>query len=167
MKKSSTTLVLLIGITLLSVTWGAQCALSEPSETAPDFSLSTINGEILKLSDFKGKVIILDFWAMRCPPCRKEIPDFIKLYNKYKDKELVIIGVSLDRDLDRLKTFCHDMGINYPIVIGTRELTETYGGIMYIPTTFVIDKNGNIVNKHIGFTEKEVFEEEIKAFLKQ
>ena len=88
-------LIVLIGIALLSIFWGRQCATSETQETAPDFSLSTINGETLKLSDFKGKVIILDFWATRCPPCRREIPDFIKLYDNYKAHGLVIIGIGI------------------------------------------------------------------------
>ena len=155
----------IILIALLSVIFGIHCARSETLKTAPDFSLPTIDGGTLSLSDYKDKVIILDFWAVRCPPCRKEIPGFIKLYSEYKDKGLVIIGVSLDRNENTLKSFCEDMGVNYPIAIGNRAITESYGGIMYIPTTFVIDKKGNKVKNHIGFVEKDVFEDEIKDLL--
>lgn len=151
-------------IALLFTFFGMQCALSETNETAPDFSLSTIDGSTLTLSDYKGKVVILDFWATWCPPCRKEIPGFIELYDEYKDKGLVIIGVSSE-DINKLKKFSGDNGINYPIAIGNREVAQAYGGIQYIPTTFIIDKEGKIVGKHVGFVEKAVFEGEIKELL--
>jgi len=138
------------------------------NQKAPDFLLPTLEGKNLRLSDFENKIIILDFWATHCPPCRREIPDFIKLYDKYRDKGLVIIGVSLDRgNIEGLKTFCRNYGVNYPIVIGNYEVTENYGGIRYIPTTFVIDKNKSIVKKFTGYTSIDVFEHEIKKFLRQ
>jgi len=137
------------------------------SQNAPDFVLPTLEGKSLRLSNFEGKVIILDFWATHCPPCRQEIPDFIKLYNKYRDKGLVIIGVSLDSgDVEGLKRFCQNEGVNYPIAIGNYEVTKSYGGIKYIPTTFIIDKNKNIVKKFIGYTSIDVFEREIEKLLK-
>lgn len=137
------------------------------SQSAPDFALPTLEGKSLRLSDFEGKVIILDFWATHCPPCRKEIPDFIKLYNKYADKGLVIIGISLDRGkAEGIKRFCQNQGVNYPIVIGNYEVTKNYGGIRYIPTTFIIDQNGNIVKKFTGFTSIDIFEREIEKLLK-
>ncbi len=137
------------------------------NQSAPDFVLPSLEGKSLRLSDFKGKVIILDFWATYCPPCREEIPDFVKLYNKYRDKGLVIIGVSLDRgNIEGVKRFCRNIRVNYLIAIGNYEITESYGGIRYIPTTFIIDKNKNIVKKFIGFTSIEVFEREIEKLLK-
>lgn len=151
---------LLIGTALLS----AQCAVSGPQGKAPDFSLSTIDSGTIQLSDYKGKVIILDFWATWCPPCRKEIPGFIKLYEEYKGRGLVIIGISSE-DIDKLKKFSKDNGINYPIAIGNPEVSSAYGGIQYIPTTFIIDRDGNIAGKHVGFVEKDVFEKEIKGLL--
>ena len=136
------------------------------SQSAPDFVLPTLEGKSLRLFDFEGKVIILDFWATHCPPCLREIPDFIKLYNKYNDKGLVIIGVSLDRgNIKGLKRFCQDKGVNYPIVIGNYEVTESYGGIRYIPTTFIIDKDKSIVKKFVGYTSIDVFEREIGKLL--
>ncbi|MEA3346635.1 MAG: redoxin domain-containing protein [Candidatus Auribacterota bacterium] len=136
------------------------------NRSAPDFVLPALEGKSLRLSDFEDKVIILDFWATNCPPCRKGIPDFIKLYNKYRDKGLVIIGVSLDRgNVEKVKRFCQNKGVNYPVAIGNYEVTESYGGIRYIPTTFIIDKNKNIVKKFIGYTSIDVFEREIKTLL--
>lgn len=138
----------------------------EKSKPAADFVLEDLDGKSLKLFDFEGKVIILDFWATHCPPCRKEIPDFIKLYDKYRDKGLVIIGISLDRcGVEKVKSFCRENGVNYPVVTGDREVIASYGGIRYIPTTFIIDKNKNIVKKFIGYTSINVFEREIKALL--
>ena len=137
------------------------------NQSAPDFVLPTLEGKNLRLFDFEGKIIILDFWATHCPPCRKEIPDFIKLYNEYRDKGLVIIGVSLDRgNIKGLKRFCQNKGVNYPIVIGNYEVTESYGGIRYIPTTFIIDKDKSIVKKFTGYTSIDVFEREIEKLLK-
>ena len=133
---------------------------------APDFTLPRLGGGEFTLSILKGKVIILDFWATWCPPCRKEIPDFISLYKKYKDKGLEIVGVALDRDKETsVGPFAKKMGINYTIVFGDQEVTKKYKGIRYIPTTFIIDKDGNIAKKHIGFVEKKVFEEEVRELL--
>ena len=99
--------------------WATELENKGLNQSAPDFVLPTLEGKSLKLSDFEAKVIILNFWATHCPPCRQEIPDFIKLYNKYRDKELVILGVSLDRgNIEGVKRFCQNKGVNYPIAIG-------------------------------------------------
>jgi len=130
---------------------------------APDFTLQDINGNEVTLSDFKGKVVVLNFWATWCPPCRKEIPVFIELYKKYKDEGLVIIGISLDREGKRvLIPFVKKFGINYPVLIGTKKVVDAYGGIRGIPTTFIIDKKGKIRKKHIGLplNPREFFENE-------
>jgi len=136
---------------------------SEELTIAPDFTLQDISGKEVSLSDFKGKVIILNFWATWCPPCRKEIPVFIELYKKYKDEGLVIIGISLDREGEKvLIPFVKKFGINYPVLIGTKKVVDAYGGIRGIPTTFIIDKKGKIRKKHIGLplNPKEFFENE-------
>ena len=163
------TISILIAVTVFSFLMVSQVnqAISAENKKAADFTLANLNGKTVKLSDFKGKVIILDFWATHCPPCIQEIPDFVKLYNKYKDKGLVIIGVSLDRgDVEKVKRFCQNKGVNYPVVVGNYEVTKNYGGIRYIPTTFIIDKNRNIVKKFIGYTSIDTFESEIKKLLK-
>ena len=174
MRRKVISLLVVLGCFIfLTANWGKPL-FSEATElgdeglnqSAPDFVLPTLEGKSLRLSDFEGKVIILDFWATRCPPCREEIPDFVKLYTKYRDKGLVIIGVSLDRgSIEGIKRFCQNEGVNYPVVIGNYEVTENYGGIRYIPTTFVIDKNKNILKKFVGYTSMDVFEREIKKLL--
>ncbi len=135
---------------------------------APDFTLTTPEGSSLTLSSYKGLVIILDFWATWCPPCREEIPDFVQLYAQYKDQGLVIVGVSLDSDgSSAVQPFVNAQGINYPIVLGygEKDLMDRYGGITGIPTTFVIDQKGDIVEKYVGYRSKDVFEGKIKTLL--
>ena len=163
------TISILIAVTVFSFLMVSQVnqAISAENKRASDFTLTNLNGKTVTLSDFKDKVIILDFWATHCPPCIQEIPDFVKLYNKYKNKGLVVIGISLDRGgAAGVKRFCQNKGVNYPIVIGNYEVTKNYGGIRYIPTTFIIDKNRNIVKKFIGYTSIDAFESEIKKLLK-
>ncbi len=132
---------------------------------APDFTLKDLDGKDFSLSSLKGKVVILDFWAVYCPPCRDEIPSFINLYETYKEKGLEVIGVTVDREASKVKTFMETNKISYPILFSSKEILEAYGGIQAIPTTFIIDRNLKIVDKHVGFAEKSYFEEKIKPLL--
>lgn len=136
------------------------------ADAAPNFTLYTLDGEEVKLSDYLGKVVILDFWATWCPPCRKGIPDLISIQNEYKD-DLVVIGISLDQPgtQDELVLFIESFGINYPIVLGNIEVSAAYGNIQAIPTSFIIDQKGNIINKHIGLVPKSTLVEEINLLL--
>ena len=130
---------------------------------APDFTLVDLDGNKHTLSDYRGKVVIIDFWATYCPPCRLEIPHFIQFYNDYKDDGLIILGIGLDGET-KLKPFSKEYGINYPILIGDLATVGKYG-VRPIPTTFFIDRNGEIKNKIIGYAPG--FEDSIKAsFLK-
>lgn len=131
---------------------------------APNFTLPSLGGDDFILSSLKGKVIILDFWATWCSPCRKEIPGFIELYREYKDEGLEIVGVCLESEA-AVKPFAEETGINYALVFANQEIVQRYGGIRYVPTTFIIDRQGNIIKKHIGYTSRETFEEEIKELL--
>jgi thiol-disulfide isomerase/thioredoxin len=127
----------------------------------PVWELKDPDGKLVKSSDFDGKVVILDFWATWCPPCKAEIPGFIELQKKYGEKGLVVIGVSLDEQgLSVVKQFMKEFGMNYPVVMGDVKLMQDFGGTA-IPTTFVIDRSGKIVAKHVGFASKETFEKEI------
>ncbi len=144
---------------------------SKPQEipelgVAADFTLPKLDGTNLSLKDLKGKVVILDFWATWCPPCRKMIPELQNLYNKYKDQGLEVVGLSLDEGTpDNVKSFVENTKITYPIVLGNREVSKAYGQINAIPTTFIIDKNGVIRDKHIGYQGEQEMEEIIKPLL--
>ena len=138
---------------------------TESAEMAPNFDLTSTNGKSIKLSDYRGKVVIVDFWATWCPPCRKGIPDLIELQKEFKDN-LVVIGVSLDQDTKSdVVPFMKKYGINYPIVYGDNQVIMDYGSINAIPTSFVIDKTGKIVDKHIGLVPKSEYVDKIKEIL--
>ena len=132
---------------------------------APDFSLKDVAGNSFKLSDYAGKVKIIDFWATWCPPCRMEIPDFQSLHEKYSAGDFVMIGISLDDNSEIVKNFIDQYKVTYPIVMGNEDVANSYGGIRGIPTTFVVDKEGKVYKKYIGYTEGKVFEEDITALL--
>lgn len=133
---------------------------------APDFMLPTTDGKTLKLSDLKGKVVIIDFWATWCPPCRKGIPDLVDLKKKFGKKGLEIVGISVDQDTkDQVVPFMKEYGINYPIVYGNTNVYRSYGGIEAIPTTFIVDKTGKIVAGYQGLTSKSVYEAHINKLL--
>jgi len=136
---------------------------------APGFSLTSVDGKEISLSDFKGKVVFLNFWATWCPPCRREIPSFIELVEKYKDDDFVVLGVAVDprefENTDKVKPFIKQMGINYPIVYDTKGISQMYGGIRSIPTTFVINRDGKVVGRIVGSRPKDVFEGIIKDLL--
>lgn len=133
---------------------------------APDFSLQNLNGNKVKLSDYSGKLVFVNFWATWCPPCRAEIPGFIKMYDKYKDQGLEIIGISTDRDGKELvKEFVQKNKVNYTVLMFDMDVITAYGGITGIPTTFIVNQKGEIVNKFVGFPGDEAFEKEIKTWL--
>ena len=133
---------------------------------APEFKLKALDGKEVRLSDFKGKVRIVDFWATWCPPCREEIPDFISLQKQYKAKGLEVIGVSVDRGgPEVVQKFNKEYGVNYTSLMANDEVQAAFGGIRAIPTTFLIDRDGNIVKKYQGLVSKEVFEKDIKELL--
>jgi cytochrome c biogenesis protein CcmG/thiol:disulfide interchange protein DsbE len=127
---------------------------------APDFEVNDLSGKKIRLSDYKGSVVFLDFWASWCGWCKIEIPFFSDMYNKYKDKGLVIIGIATsDRD-ERVSAFVNSYKMTYPVVMAKDEIVSAYGGIRGLPTTFVIDKNGNIARQYVGYRPREVFEKD-------
>jgi len=129
------------------------------------------NTSVVKLSDYKGKVVILDFWATWCPPCRKGIPDLVELKKEFKNKGVEIIGISLDALTHGGQTqkdvvpFMKSNSINYPIVNGNDKVIMDFGGIQSIPTSFVIDKDGYIISSYIGLVEKSVYINDINKAL--
>jgi thiol-disulfide isomerase/thioredoxin len=134
-------------------------------DAAPDFKLTTLDGKPVTLADSHGKVILLNFWATWCGPCRAEIPDLIELQNKYKDK-LQILGLVVDDDdQDAIKEFIEKVGINYPVAIASNDIRFQYGGIAALPTSFVLDSEGRIVQKHEGLRDPLLYETEIRSLL--
>lgn len=140
---------------------------SNGKDLAPDFLLQSTKGKEIKLSDFRGKIVILDFWATWCAPCRKGIPDLIDIQKKYRNK-VVVIGISLDTfTKPDVIPFMKYFGINYPVVYGNSEVVIAYGNIEVIPTAFIIDQSGKIVDKHIGLVNKSVYINKIDELLKK
>lgn len=138
------------------------------STKAPNFRLPEADGKIIELSKYQGKIVLVNFWATWCPPCRAEIPDFIKVYNQYKSKGFEIIGIALDeKGWSVVKPFMVKMGINYPVVLGTGEVVRAYGGIQSIPTSFLLDKQGNIAGYKVGIIEKAELEGAIEKLLRE
>ena len=158
--------VLLLVALVMPLAIAAAAPKAPPARrSAAPFDVTTLNGQRVTLEGLRGKVVILDFWATWCPPCRMEIPHFKALYAKYHPK-LEILAISLDEEGERVVApFVRKQGITYPVAIGQDRLVSAYGGIRGIPTTFVIDRQGRIVKKYIGYKALEVFEKDIETLL--
>jgi thiol-disulfide isomerase/thioredoxin len=137
------------------------------STVAPDFSLESLDGKSLRLSDLRGKAVLLNFWATWCGPCKIEMPWFVELQNQYGAQGLQIVGVAMDdASKEDIARFAKDMGVNYPILIGKESIGDQYGGIPALPESFFIGRDGKIVDKIIGLKGKGEIEDAIKSALK-
>jgi len=135
-------------------------------KSAPEFSLKDENGKLVKLSDYRGKVVLLNFWATWCGPCKVEIPWFIGFEREYKDKDFAVLGIAMDEDgWKSIKPYMNDKKINYRVVEGSEEASLMYGGVDSLPTTFVIDREGKIASVHIGLVSKTTYVDEISKLL--
>ena len=135
---------------------------------APDFTLPDVHGKAVKLSDFRGRVVLLNFWATWCQPCQREIPWFIDFQQTYGRRDFAVLGVSLDEDgWTSVKPYIERKKTNYPVMVGNNELSALYGGIGDLPTTLLIDKSGHIAVTHVGLCTRSDYEGEIKGLLEE
>jgi peroxiredoxin len=154
--------LLLVAVCVLALTspgWGA-------GKAAPDFNLKEVlTGKDISLSQFKGKVVVLNFFTFFCGPCRDEMPDLNKIYNDHKGKGLQFLGIALSSDPTQIRFLVKQLGLNYPVLIGNDKVSDAYGSISVVPTTVIIDKQGNIVQKIEGTRKKATFEQMIQPLL--
>jgi peroxiredoxin len=133
---------------------------------AADFTLRDVDGKTVHLSDYRGKVVLLDFWATWCGPCKIEIPWFVELQRKHKDRGFAVLGVAMDEEgWEVVKPFLTRMNVNYRVVIGSDTTAQAYGGVEALPTTFLIDRDGKIAATHVGLTSRKDFEDGVEQLL--
>ena len=137
-------------------------------QTAPDFELTTLDGKKMRLSDFRGKAVLLNFWATWCEPCKIEMPWFVQLEKQYGPEGLQVLGVAMDdTGENEISQFVKEMGVNYPVLLGKESVGDEYGGIIHLPTTFYIDRSGKIVEHIEGLHSRHDMETNIKTALAQ
>lgn len=134
---------------------------------APDFTLKTIDGKTLKLSDLRGKAVLLNFWATWCAPCKIETPWIVDLQNQYGAQGLQVVGVSMDDegDTDDVKKFANELHMNYPILRGTEDVGNEYGGLEFLPTTYFVGRDGNVTGRVLGLKGRGDMEDNVKKAL--
>ena len=136
------------------------------SSLAPDFSLEALDGKTMRLSDLRGKAVLLNFWATWCGPCKIEMPWFVELQKHYGSQGLQIVGVAMDdASKEEIGKFAQDMGVNYPILIGKESVGDQYGGVPALPETFLIGRDGKIVDKILGLRGKAEIEDAVRKAL--
>lgn len=137
-------------------------------QPAADFLLKDSHGNQVKLSDYKGKVVLLNFWATWCGPCKVEIPWFVDLENKYKNSGFAVLGISMDDDgWKSVRTYMEQKHVNYRVVLGDDSTASKYGGIESLPQTLLIDREGRIAAKHVGLTSKSNYEDGIVELIRK
>jgi thiol-disulfide isomerase/thioredoxin len=136
------------------------------SGAAPDFTLQSLDGKTVRLSDFRGKAVVLNFWATWCGPCKIEMPWFVDLQKQYGPAGVQFLGVAMDDASTKdIAEFAQSMNVNYPILIGKESVGEAYGGVQFLPETFYLDRNGKIVDKSFGLKGRGEIEDDIKKIL--
>ena len=153
-------LIVAVGVlALASPSWGA-------GKPAPDFTLNDVlQGKDYSLSQFKGKVVVINFFTFFCGPCRDEMPDLNKINNELKGKGLQSLGIALSSDPTQIRFLVKQLGLEYPVLTGTDKVSEAYGSISVVPTTVIVDKQGNVVQRIEGTRKKEVFQKMIEPLL--
>jgi len=135
---------------------------------APDFELQGLDGKSMKLSDFRGKAVLLNFWATYCEPCKIEIPWFVELQKEYGPQGFQIVGVAMDdASTEDIAKFAKEMGVNYPILLGKESVGQSYGGVSVLPISFSLDRDGKLIAREFGLQSRSVFVDHIKKALSQ
>jgi peroxiredoxin len=137
-------------------------------QNAPDFELQSLEGKSVKLSDFRGKAVLLNFWATYCGPCKIEMPWFVEMQKEFGPQGLQIVGVAMDDASTKdIAQFAKEMGVNYPILLGKESVGQSYGGIGVLPTTYFVDRDGKITAREFGLQSRSVFVDNIRKALSQ
>ena len=135
-------------------------------QQAPEFALKDADGRTVTLADYKGKVVLLNFWATWCGPCKIEIPWFADFEQKYKDRGFAVLGVAMDEEgWEVVKPYLAESKVNYRVILGNDTVAGLYGGVESLPTTFVLDRDGKIASTHVGLVSKSDYENEIMQLL--
>lgn len=161
-------LCLILGACSSSPERPAAAAVKSPKDrkAAPEFALKDVNGTTVRLSDYRGKVVLLNFWATWCSPCKVEIPWFMEFEQKHKDRGLAVVGIAMDEEgWDVVRPFLAEMRVNYRTLKGDDMIAQLYGGVDSLPTTFLIDRQGKIAAAHIGLISKNIYQNEIQELL--
>ena len=144
---------------------GASRVSNAPAPAAPVLVATDLAGQRVDLADLKGRVVLVDFWATWCDPCREEIPIFVALQDKYRERGLVVIGVSLDDNDAPVRDFYRTFRMNYPVVMGDAKMAESFGGVLGLPVAFLIGRDGRVAEKLAGQMDASAFESKIVGLL--
>ncbi len=166
----------ILGIAILTLTLGLLLGCSDTGGSAdrrlreaPEFSLSTLDGSPVRLSDYRGKVVLLHFWATWCPPCTAAMPHEKELQEKYGEEGFVVLGMNMDRELEDVEAFLRENPVNYPVVLVDEGTRKAYGGVSTLPLTVLVDRDGTIRKKKMGFVPEDVaaLERKIEQLLEE
>lgn len=162
-------LMLVFGFHMARKSQGTPSAVGNmKGQPAPEFALQSLDGKTVHLSDFRGKAVLLNFWATWCEPCKIEMPWFVELQKQYGPEGLQIVGVAMDDASQQdIAKFAQTMGVNYPILIGKETVGDSYGGVQFLPATFYIDRDGKVVDKIFGLKGRGEIEDDVKKILTQ
>ena len=177
MKRDPVIILLLAIVVSLMLAFGLHLSTSRSERTtpipdkmkgqlAPEFELASLDGKTVRLADYRGKAVLLNFWATWCEPCKIEMPWFVDLQKEYGPEGLQVVGIAMDDASQQdIAKFAHDLGVNYPILVGKDAVGEAYGGIPFLPSTFYIGRDGKVVDKVFGLKSKSEIEDNIKKAL--
>lgn len=163
------------GVLALAGLWGGAALAQSQAiirfvknpDPAPPLEMQDLEGKPISLEEAKGKIVLLNFWATWCGPCRAEVPDLIELQEKYKDKLEIVALATEEDDASEVQQFVKKAGINYRVGMATDAIAAKFGGIPALPTSFVIDPQGRVVQKHVGLDDPTIYELEVRALLNQ